>query len=333
LNDNKGNSQLLLNYSCEDKMDLLKKIILGLALTFLLPSVLMADVLDDELPGDTPVQVKEQARQIIRLGVENQGVVKMTQTMLQNRFTEQQMIRAFEIVGEARKNGLPEDPVMNKLHEGVGKRVQNKNIITAMEKVKERYQAASEYANKMSSDSDQSKVLTRHIAESMSAGMSGNHIEKIGRMFDNLKTQSSTEKSSLKIQTLRTVKTMARMGASSGSVADAVDTALRSGYDQNQMSRLEKAFVTQTRARYNPTDIAESFSRGINEGVSVDDLGRRSYMNSGSGAMGGSGFGNGAGSGAGRMGSDSSMGGSGSGGTGGSGGSGRGAGGGGGRGR
>lgn len=310
-------------------MDLLKKILLGLVLLFFLPSVLIADVLDDELPDGTAVQVKEKARQVISLGVEDQDVSKMTQAMIRNRFTEQQMIRAFEIVGEARENGLPEGPVMNKLHEGIGKSVQNGNIIMVMEKVKERYQAASQYAKQMNIDKEQSEIMTRHIAECMSAGMSGDSIARIGRMLGNIKVKNNREKSSLGIQTLRTVKTMARMGASSASVLDAVDKALRNGYDQNKMSRLEKAFVFQARARHNPTDIAESFSRGITEGVSVDDLSRRNYMNSGSAGRGSS-FSSGVRSGTGQVTTGGSIRGSGSGSTGGSD---RGSGGGGGRGR
>ena len=309
-------------------MDLAKRIILSLVFLFLLPSVLIADVLDDELPADTPVQVKEKARQVISLGVENQGVIRMTQTMLRNGFSEKQMIRAYEILGEAKKNGLPDEPVMNKLYEGVGKHVQSGNIIKAMEKVEERYQVASQYAHRISGDREQSGILTGHIAESLTAGMAGNDIDRIGEMFSRLGTQNDKEKSSLEIQTFQTVKTMARMGAESSSVVDTVQTALQSGYDQNKMKSLEKAFITQARARANPSAVAESFSRGIRAGVSVDELGSPGYMNSGN-AMGGNGYGSSNGS----INTGGSTGGYGSGGMGSSGGSGRGGGGGGGRGR
>ena len=296
-------------------MDLIKRILLSLVFILFLPSVLIADVLDDELPGNVPVQVKEKAREVIRLGVENQGIIKMTQIMLQNRFSEKQMIRAYEIVGEARKNGLPEEPVMDKLYEGIGKRIQSENIIMAMEKVQERYKTASQYAHQMSSNNEQAGVLTQQVAECMSAGMTDKHIDRMSRTLSSLKTQNSSEKSSLQIQTLRTAKTMARLGATSQSVADAVQTALQSGYNQNNMKRLENAFVVQARARYNPTQIAESFSRGISSGVSVDDLGQRNYMNSGN-AMGVNSYGNGVGTGTGQRGTGGSTGGSGSGGSG-----------------
>ncbi len=302
-------------------MDLLKKIIIGLVFVFFVPSVLIADVLDDELPGDTPAQIKEIARQVIRLGVENRGVVKMTQSMLRSRFTAQQMIKAYEIVGEARKNGLSEEPVMSKLHEGIGKRVQNENIIKAMEKVQERYQTASQYAHQMDSDGKQARLLTGQIAESLAAGVTENHMGRMVRTLTSQKTQNSGDATSLKIQTLMTIKTMARMGASSASVVDVVDNALRNGYDQGKMRQLEKAFVTQARAKYNPTTIAENFSRGMNSGTSVDAMAQKGYINSAN-AMNGNSFGNGygAGMGSGQGGAGGAAGGAGSGIGGGSGG-------------
>jgi hypothetical protein len=46
------------------------------------------------------------------------------------------------------------------------------------------------------------------------------------------------------------------------------------------MKALEKAFVSQVRGNHNPSDIAEAFARGINEGISADEMGRQGYMNS-----------------------------------------------------
>lgn len=293
-------------------MDTVKNILKGLFLVLFLPSVLIADILDDELPNNTPLQIKEMAREVISLGIENQGVLKMTKAMFQNKFTEEQMIRAYDIIGEAKKNGLPVEPVMNKLHEGIGKHIQNQNIIMAMEKVKERYKSATRYAYSMTDSEEETNALTGDIAESLAAGMTGNDIESIGEMLDQMNIQTK-EKSSLKIQTLSTVKTMARTGAGSASVINTIQAALKNGYDQNKMKGLEKAFVAQVRGNNNPSRVAEAFTRGINAGISADEMGRQGYMNSaGSGGAGGYGSGNGAGMGG-------IQGGSGSGGMGGSG--------------
>ncbi|MBN1906455.1 MAG: hypothetical protein JW927_15300 [Deltaproteobacteria bacterium] len=301
-------------------MDIAKKIIKGLFLVLFLPSILAADVLDDELPVNAPVQIKERAREVIRLGVESQGVVKMTKAMLQNKFTEEQMVKAYEVIGDAKQNGLPVEPLMNKLHEGIGKRVKSQNIIMAMEKVKERYKSATQYAYSMTDSEEETDALTEDIVESLAAGMTGTDIETIGDMLDQVQIQTK-EKSSLKTQTLATVKTMARTGARSGSVANTIQTAIKNGYDHNKMKSLEKAFINQVKANHNPSEITEAFIRGINAGTSVDEMGRHGYMNStGSGGTGA--YGNGFGNGAGMGGSGGTSGGAGSGGMRGAGGSG-----------
>ncbi len=309
-------------------MDTVKKVLTGLFLVLFLPSLLAADVPGDELPVDTPVQIKERAREVIHLGVENKRVVNMTEAMVQYKFTEEQMAKVYDMIGEAKKNGLPVEPLINKLHEGIGKRIQSQNIIMAMEKVKERYQSAAQIAYTMTGSEEETDALTGDIAESLAAGMAGNDMESIGEMVDQVQIQSE-DRLSLKIRTLATVKTMARAGAGSASVVKTIKAALKKGYDHNKMKALEKAFVSQVRGNHNPSDIAEAFARGINEGISADEMGRQGYMNSaGSGETGsfGNRFGSGNGTGAG-MGGTGGMPGAGSGGMrgpGGSGGGGRG---------
>ena len=265
-------------------MGFIKKISLILVFIFFLPAILIADELDNELPKDTPLQIKEKARQVISLGVENQGIVKMTQTMLQNRFSKQQMLEAYEILIDAKMSNLPEEPIINKMYEGIGKRVQNQNIIMAMEKVHARYKTANNIAQHMSSDRDQSRILTRHIAECMTAGMTGKDMDRIGEMLQTRSEgQSGKGTAELSEQTLKTVKTMARMGVKSEFAVGIVDEALKKGYESNKMIRLEKAFIVQARARSNPSEVARLFAQNIKAGVSVDDLSRPGFLNSNNG--------------------------------------------------
>jgi hypothetical protein len=146
---------------------------------------------------------------VIHLGVENKRVVNMTEAMVQYKFTEEQMAKVYDMIGEAKKNGLPVEPLINKLHEGIGKRIQSQNIIMAMEKVKERYQSAAQIAYTMTGSEEETDALTGDIAESLAAGMAGNDMESIGEMVDQVQIQSE-DRLSLKIRTLATVKTMAR---------------------------------------------------------------------------------------------------------------------------
>jgi len=262
-------------------MSIIKKFLLILVIIFFLPSILIADELDDELPKDIPMQIKEKVRQVISLGVENHGLVKMTQTMLQNMFSEQQILEAYEILIEAKMSNLSEDPIIDKLYEGVGKHVQSENIIMAMARVQERYKTANNIAQHMTSDRGQLGILTRHIAECMTAGITSKDMARLNEMLNTRsRDQSNREITELAEQALKTVKTMARMGVESEHAVEVIHQALRNGYDPNKMLRIEKAFIIQARTRSNPSKLAELFSQQIQAGVSVDDLSRPGFFDS-----------------------------------------------------
>ena len=111
----------------------MKKLLFIIMIICLIPSYMFADEVDDGLPSDTPAQVKESARQIIQMGVQNQGVIQMTQTMLENRYTERQMLAAHEVLMNAKQQNLSEEPIMNKFYESIAKRAQPTQTIQAMD--------------------------------------------------------------------------------------------------------------------------------------------------------------------------------------------------------
>ena len=307
-------------------MGFIKSIIMSLLFVCFIPSVLVADVLDDELPSDTPVKLMEKAREMIKLGTGEQDVVKMTQSMLKNRFTEEQAVKACEIVIDAESKGIAAGPVMNKLHEGIGKRVQSEKILMAMEKVRERYEISVKYAHQINSNKGQAAGLTENIAECLAAGMNGDDIASVGEKLNQLKAQKGKDNSPLQMQAFMTAKTMARMGAESSSISDTIEAALSQGYSHAEMQRLEQAFVFQSRKFSNTTSVSRAFGRGIKSGMSVEEV-NHMVSKSGTAGVNGNSFGNTYGSGSG---SGSGFGSGGSGGTGsgmGSGGAGAGAGG------
>ncbi|MDB9823106.1 hypothetical protein OAC89_05330 [Deltaproteobacteria bacterium] len=287
----------------------MKKLLVIILLVFCIPSPLFADEVDEALPMDTPAQIKESARQVIRLGVENNAVIKMTRTMLENRFREQQMLEAHEMLMKAKRENLPEEPIMNKLHEGVAKQAQADKILQAMERVRARYETASEYAQSMTQDKERSRQMTREMAESMAAGMEK---EDVGRITEMLQQRTMdmvrNESGELDQETFKTARTMALTGVESESIVDVVDNALQKGYGAGEMKKLGNTFMSQARTSSSPSELAKSYSRAIQHGANVDSL--KSYGSEGfgrafetelpgnSGGFGGSdGFGNAGGSG------------------------------------
>ncbi|RPJ14387.1 MAG: hypothetical protein EHM30_10365, partial [Desulfobacteraceae bacterium] len=105
---------------------------------FLLASTVFADVVEQEL-GRMPATVRESAREMIQKGVSGDETIQFIKAMHTNRFDEEQILKALNIVLEAQSRGLPVKPVISKALEGMAKKVTHERTLQAMEAVSSRY--------------------------------------------------------------------------------------------------------------------------------------------------------------------------------------------------
>ena len=296
----------------------MKKLLFILMIVCLIPAFVFADEVDDGLPSDTPARVKESARQVISLGVQNQGVVKMTKTMLENKYTEKQMLAAHEVLMKAQGQNLDTEPIMNRFNESVQKKEKASKSIKAMEKVRANYETAGGLAGKMTQDKAQAKAMTQEMAECMNAGVTKKNMEQISAMLQE-KTMSMNpgEGQAFNNASMNTVKEMAKSGADSGSVTKVMKNALDKGYTSQDMEKLKNTFTSQVKNAGSATALANSFANAVKNGAKADDVGNYAQKSKGSGVgqdSSDSGFGSGGfGSGSGMGGSGSGMGGGGGG--------------------
>ena len=251
----------------------MKKLILIILILFCIPLPLFADEPDEELPVDTPASIRESAREVIRLGIEDKALIKMTRTMLENRFSERQVLKAHDVLVEAKSRDLPAEPLMDKLYEGISKKIQAENIIQAMERVRSRYETANNYAQNMTQDREEVRSMTKDIAECMAAGMGENDVARIMEMLRQRKNEMNmTEREDLNRETLRTVRGMARTGARSEDIINVVDNSFRRGYGSGEMRLLGNTFMKQAVTSSSPSDLVRSYSTAIRNGLSPDSI-------------------------------------------------------------
>jgi hypothetical protein len=292
----------------------MKKLLFILMIMCFVPAFGFADEVDNGLPSDTPASVKESARQVISLGVQNQGVIKMTKTMLENKYTEKQMLTAHEVLMKAQRQNLDTDPVINRFNEGVAAREKADVSIKAMEKVRSNYEAAGGLAGKMTQDKAQVKAMTKEMAECMNAGMTTKNMEQISTMLQEKAKIMTPEGSQVFNNTaMNTVKQMAKSGADSGSVARVMKNALENGYTAQDMEKLKNTFEAQVKNASSATKLANSFANAVKNGAKADEVGNYAQKSKG-GGFGQEDSGN---FGSGGLGGGSGMGGSGMGGGGG----------------
>jgi hypothetical protein len=223
----------------------MKRLLFAVCFVFLIPFLSFADEVDKGLPGDTPSLIKESVRQVIDLGIEPNAVIKMTQSMIADGFSERQIITGHELLIKAKKQNLAEEPIINKLHEGIAKNVGAEDILQAMEKVRARYELANTYAQNLKTDEEQARVMAKQMAECMAAGMDKGSMNKITEMLQQ-KTKNSSK--------------------------DVMSSAFKRNYNAGEMEKLGNTFTAQSRGSSSASALARAYSDAIRNGAPPDKL-------------------------------------------------------------
>lgn len=255
--------------------------------------------------------VQQQTREMSALGIPEAQARKMLTLMIQNRFQEQNRIRAQQMIVDTAKAGLPTEPVMSKAMEGMAKQVKEQHVIAAMETVQNRYAYANQLAKSLSDDKKNIDTITQSLADSLAAGMRTEDVEAVRAQLQ-VRTQTrqqlknKAENEQLAMQTMLTVRTMARLGVHTSDVSDILCRALQNQYSHREMKQLRNQISQQTH-HASPRQIARQHAGSIGKG------------GNGGGGTGGGGTGGGGTGGGGNGGGGNGGGGNGSGGNGGGG--------------
>jgi uncharacterized membrane protein YgcG len=160
-----------------------------------------------------------------------------------------------------------------------------------METVQSRYVTANRMSKTLSVGKTSSKVMTRTIADGLTAGM---HPEDIAAIVSQLQIQahqlSRSEAEMLAAETMNTVRTMARLGVDSTEVADALCQARRNRFTSLEMVQLRQQMVDES-YQHSARQIANRHAGAIGRG------GHGGAAGGSKGGIGGSGGGSDGGSG------------------------------------
>lgn len=253
---------------------------IGLAIFALLVSAMpvWADEVDDGLPATVNEQVRTQTRTMIRVGVPAADAVEMTRRMIQHRFRNEETLQAQRQVAAACEEGLPYEPLFNKLQEGLAKQVSPEDIVKAMQSVRERYRYAYQYARQITSDKSKQKALGEAQAQGLAAGLKTRDMQRINEQVrERIRLKTCDDCPQLALESALAARDMARLGVDSGTTGDVVRRALESGYDSAQMLRMRHQF--RARVQYDdPQGLARRYARAFRKGQ--DPLGDQTGIGS-----------------------------------------------------
>ena len=267
---------------------MMKKITISIFFLLLHVSTALADAVDDRLPPATPDKLKTSTRQMIRTGLKSDDAIKMTRSMLENNFTIEAALKAQRIIINAYKEGLPPEPLKNKVFEGMTKNVKPDRIVRAMEIVLSRYMFAYGRVAVLSKEKSHLGHLGNTLSAALAAGLKNEDATLICNMIqDKVQNVNSSARNSLAFETLKTARDMARLGVDSKAVADVLTQALQQGYRAEEIKSMRASFMKHSR-KGTPQDIAKSYSEAIQQGKSIDGTEGPAGMDH-SGGSGGSG--------------------------------------------
>jgi len=235
----------------EERRLKMKKVLMMIMVIFLFGAVALADTVDQELPGTTPLKIRNSTRQMIDQGFNPQEVIGMTRQMLASNFGEQHVLQAQAILMNARRHGLPTEPMMTKAYEGMAKQVQAQAVVNAMEQVQTRYEFATKQAKAITNEKAGINRMAAVLAGSLAAGIHNEDAERIMQVLrERTRNMTQAHSQELAMQTLMTTQTMARLGMQSKSAGDSVCQALQQGYSAQEMHNMRNTIMANSRRAY-----------------------------------------------------------------------------------
>lgn len=249
----------------------MRRTLAALLVVLVMAGLAWADDPNDGIGINVDARVMASVRELVRLGVPKDDVLRMTREMVTYRFTGEQILRVHAVVRETVREGLPQRPVTNKAYEGMVKDVDPEGIIRAMEQVRLRYASAYRHARMVAQDDDAS-ALGDTIAECMAAGLQETQVARLTqRLTERIRISDRSEGAALARMSFMTVREMVRMGASTKNATDTVCLALERSWSSQDMERLRAAFMAQARYR-SPDGVVAGYARRIGDGQTCSEI-------------------------------------------------------------
>lgn len=232
-----------------------------------------ADDLDDALPENTSLQIRNNTRQMVRTGMSQDAATRLTRAMLQHRFQERHLIQAQNTIMETMQSGLPVEPVMNKAFEGMAKNVPDERIVQAMKTTQSRYANAYRKAGELTPDEETQSRLGLLIAQGLGAGLEDKDMESVmAQLQIRIRQMSQNRADELCLQTFITARIMARLGVDSHKVSEVVRRALQQQFSAREMRQLGSNFNNQSQ-QTSSNQLANQFAQKIGQGQKPGESG------------------------------------------------------------
>ncbi|OGW29415.1 MAG: hypothetical protein A2X56_04680 [Nitrospirae bacterium GWC2_57_13] len=228
------------------------------------------------------------AREALEQGISPDDVTALVQKGAEQKMGGQSTTLFLSIAVETKRQGLPERPILNRIHQGIAKGVPPDKVLMAAGQVKERLGAAAEVVDKArsqglkSGNADERDRAVVAAAVALETGFPTDDIGKIGGLAAQKKRALS--------QFARAVESMANLKEAGMPRNLAVQTARQFvilDYSEKGMARQEIEMFSMRRSGWSWQDAFSRLHTGGERGTR--DMGSPLQHESGAGGVAGSG--------------------------------------------
>lgn len=227
------------------------------------------------------------------------GDHELGRRMLSYGFSSAEIDKVDRLLIQISREGLPDEPVAGKIHEGMAKGYARERILTAAERVASRYRWA--YGQAAGVVPENPGSLGNSIAEASAAGLHQEDCERILQSLQkSMQSVSADEGRRLAHETILTAREMARRQAPSAAVAQALTEALSRSGGAAEMAEYREQFIHRSRYPRGTEATGQTASGGDKTGAGNGKAGTgsaagRQGNTSGGNSSGGGGQGGGSG--------------------------------------
>ncbi|MBT4287126.1 MAG: hypothetical protein HOD92_07280 [Deltaproteobacteria bacterium] len=200
-----------------------------------------ADEIDTALTTKVSHQIREQVREMINAGVDQSTALEVTKAMIQNRFQERHILQSQQMVKLAASSGIPIEPVVQKIKEGIAKGINDARLVKALKSVNNRYSFAYRQARSVENEESKIQKLAERTADCLSAGMEEPQMLQIMKRLRQRIQLKENPDEELAIQTMTTTRLMARSRINSETITDAINQALKEKHSSSKMMQMRLA--------------------------------------------------------------------------------------------
>lgn len=228
--------------------------------------------LADQLPENWSNELKANTRMLMNQVGDATQPVAMTKSMVQARYEEQQILRVQNRIKAGLDDGLPAEPLMLKVSEGVVKRVNADNLLQALERVQNRYLEAHRHAKHLAADKSR-KSVSNLIADVQAAGVKGKNLDQIINSLRerHSKTVRVSTRRQLNVGSLELARDLARVGVTPALTADVVSGVLEKGATGTELKEIARE-LRKNRNRRTANEHAKLCLQAINQEPNVTQV-------------------------------------------------------------